>query len=141
MDTSGMIASMSGVSSLGSVSGRADLAGITVDMQRQEGELQSFQKALEDASQNGNETELRKACQDFESYFIQTMFREMRKTVHSDQGIFPKGQTETMFQDMLDEEYAKNMAHGKGIGLTDMMVKQMTAQARGMAPGGIDLQV
>jgi len=94
---------------------------------------ESFASVLENAQLSGNKTEIMQACKDFESYFMQIMFRQMRKTSMSlsEDSFLPVGRAEETFQDMLDEEYAKKAANtGGGIGLATFMYKQMT---RGMS--------
>lgn len=111
-------------------------AGLTqteTSIKRQEAQSESFRSALEKAVADQDETELKKACTEFEAYFIQTMFKEMRKTVHSEDGIFPKGQAETMFQELLDEENAKSAAKAGGIGLAEMMYRQMSPNLNRMS--------
>jgi flagellar protein FlgJ len=108
--------------------GLTNTAMAQLQIQRQSGEAKSevnFQAALDNAMENKDKEQLRKACIEFESYFVHMMFKEMRKSVDSSSGIFPKGQAETIFQDMLDEEVAKAIANGRGIGLADMMFRQM----------------
>ena len=70
--------------------------------------------------------QIRLAAEAFESYFIQIMFREMRRTTFDEGGLFPRSNAERIFTDMLDEEIAKSAASGRGIGLADMIYQQMT---------------
>lgn len=104
----------------------AGIAQTKVELQRQETMAESFQDILNRASENEDDTELRNACQEFESYFINMMFKEMRKTVDTSGSFIPVGYAESTFQDMLDEETSKNAAQSGGIGLADMMYKQMS---------------
>ena len=71
-------------------------------------------------------TQIRRAAEAFESYFIQILFREMRRTSFDERGLFPRSNTERIFTDMLDEEIAKSAASGRGIGLADMIYRQMS---------------
>jgi len=104
----------------------AYLAQETARLNRQIGKTASFQEALENAAAAANDKELLSACKEFESYFIQMMFREMRKTIDTSASLIPKSNAENIFQDMLDEEYAAAAAkNGRGIGLAEMMYKQM----------------
>lgn len=102
------------------------------DTKRRQAELEGFQSLLNKAAGSAGtqdekaDRELREACESFESYFIQTMFREMRKTSFDENGFIAKSQAEKMFTDMMDEETAKTAAKTGGIGLADMMYKQMT---------------
>ena len=84
-----------------------------------------FQAALENAAKQKDEIRLKKACEDFESYFLQIMFREMRGTSLRDGSLFAKSNAEEIFEDMLYEEYSKIAASNGGIGLADMMRRQL----------------
>lgn len=99
------------------------------ESQRQQATVESFQAVLDKAAAGQSEKDdatLKEACESFESYFMQMMFREMRKTSFDDNGFIPKSQAEKMFTDMLDEEVSKSSARSGGIGLAEMMYKQMT---------------
>ncbi|ADW18394.1 Flagellar protein FlgJ [Desulfobulbus propionicus DSM 2032] len=67
---------------------------------------------------------LKKSCQDFEAIFIQSLFKAMRKTV-PDNGLFPRDSSSRMYQDMIDQEIATNIARKQSIGLADQMYRQM----------------
>ena len=84
--------------------------------------------AITDTEESLNErrAQIRQAAEAFESYFIQIMFREMRRTTFDERGLFPRSNAERIFTDMLDEEIAKSAAAGRGIGLADMIYQQMT---------------
>ncbi|MDR1658851.1 MAG: rod-binding protein [Desulfovibrio sp.] len=84
------------------------------------------------------EKKLREACEGFESVFIQKMWQEMRKMVP--QGSLLHSREEKFWQDMYDQELAKKMTSAGGIGLADMMYRQLsqnlvsaTRSATGMA--------
>ena len=69
------------------------------------------------------------AAETFESYFIQIMLREMRRTIPDDGGLIPKSQAERIFTEMLDEQKSKEMARAGGIGLAQVIVQQLTRDA------------
>jgi len=69
---------------------------------------------------------IQEAAEAFESYFLQIMLREMRKTIPDDGGIIPTSQAERIFTEMLDEEIAKEAARSGGIGLAQTIIQQMT---------------
>jgi len=69
---------------------------------------------------------IREAAETFESYFIQIMLREMRKTIPDEGGLIPRSQAERIFTEMLDEQKSIEMARAGGIGLADVIVKQLT---------------
>ena len=89
---------------------------------------EAFQAALETAVRQDDAEQLKSACRDFESYFLQIMLREMRKTNLNAGGIFSKSGAEEIFEDMLYEEYSKTAAAKGGIGLADMMYRQLSAR-------------
>ena len=87
-----------------------------------------FKAALEAAVKRDDDARLREACEGFESYFLQIMFREMRKTSLNTGGMFAKSGAEAVFEDMLYEEYSKTAAKKGGVGLADMMRRQLAKQ-------------
>lgn len=89
-----------------------------------------FEEILNKAAQEKDEEKLKKACNDFESYFLQTMYKSMKQVSFADEnGLFGKSNAEKMFQDMLDEETCKRAAEsGNGIGLSQMLYKQLSKQ-------------
>ena len=102
------------------------------ETRRQQAVEGNFQALLErrlnpDAERGEREDkELRDACEAFESYFLQMMFREMRKTSFDENGFIPKSSAEKIFTDMLDEEVSKATAKSGGVGIAEMLYKQMT---------------
>ena len=116
---------------LNTASARADAMGYA---RRDAGiaELDRFRELLASAIADSEEalserrTQIRAAAEAFESYFMQIMFREMRRTTFDQGGLFPRSNAERIFTDMLDEEIAKSAASGTGIGLADMIYQQMT---------------
>ncbi|MCI7611398.1 MAG: rod-binding protein [Selenomonadaceae bacterium] len=88
-------------------------------------ELQAAQKnTLDDPAY---QKKLKDACKGFESMFIQMMWKEMRKTV-PENSLFGESDGEKIFQDMLDTEMSDRMSEAGGLGLADVMYKQLTAQ-------------
>lgn len=69
------------------------------------------------------ELALRAAAQQFEAVFMNMMLKSMRDATPQD-GMFDSEQTR-MFTSMLDQQLSQDMA-GKGIGLADVMVRQLS---------------
>lgn len=67
---------------------------------------------------------LKEACQDFESIFLNMMLKEMRKSVPTSDDSYAM----STFTEMLDEEIAKDLSKGNGIGIADMMYKQLSTK-------------
>ncbi len=126
---------LSGVNANGVGSGTAATA--KAEARREQAQFDKLLRAAESAQDVANagagisdaqRQEVKKACQSFEGYFMQMMFRSMRSTLTESDGLFKKSQAEKMFTEMLDEEYAKKSAETGGIGLADMMQKQILRQ-------------
>ena len=66
------------------------------------------------------------AAEAFESYFLQIMLREMRRTIPESGGLVPRSQGERIFTEMLDEQRAIELARAGGIGLGQIIIDQMT---------------
>ena len=77
--------------------------------------------------ENADDAALWNAAKEFEAYFVQVMFREMRNSINTDSGILPVSQAENIFRNMLDEEVARSAAGSNGIGLARQIFNQMTA--------------
>ncbi|MCF8039358.1 MAG: rod-binding protein [Desulfohalobiaceae bacterium] len=67
---------------------------------------------------------LKRLCQDFEAIFINTLFKEMRKTV-PDQGYLDRNMGLDMFQEMMDMEVAREMSRKGGFGLGRSLYGQL----------------
>jgi flagellar protein FlgJ len=83
-------------------------------------------------------TNLRPVARQMEGMFVQMMLKSMREALPKD-GIFSSDQTR-LYTSMYDQQIAQQMTAGKGLGLADMMVKQMEA-AQGAAPAENSAQV
>ncbi len=66
---------------------------------------------------------LRQVAQQFESLFARMMIKSMRKAIGSDP-IFGSDQTQ-MYQGMFDDQLSLDLTRGKGLGLTDMLMRQL----------------
>lgn len=69
-------------------------------------------------------SDLYKAAQEFEALFINIMLKAMRSTVERGP-INNGGFAEEIFEDMLYEERAKQMARTAGFGLADALYRQL----------------
>lgn len=68
---------------------------------------------------------LYKSAQEFEAVFIKQMLDVMRKTIDRS-GLVERNQGEEIFEDMLYDEYSKNMSKSAGLGLADTMYQQLS---------------
>jgi flagellar protein FlgJ len=73
-----------------------------------------------------------KVARDMEGLFAQMMIKQMRETALGDT-MFPGAAGQ--FRELYDEQIAKSLTQGKGLGLSDMIARQLTRQAGGDAAG------
>ncbi|PJZ45814.1 rod-binding protein [Leptospira brenneri] len=66
------------------------------------------------------------ASVEFESVFVKMMLKEMKNTIHKEK-LIDGGYAEEIFEDMLYDEYAKNISHNESMGLAEEIYKQMSA--------------
>ena len=66
---------------------------------------------------------LKGACDGFEEIFVHKMIQVMRSTTDKDTLLYG-GRGEEIFQDMLDENYAKLITQSKALGLSDLIYEQ-----------------
>lgn len=92
----------------------------------------SFDRMLEEAKRSAQDKALRKACEGFEAMFLNMMYRQMRSTVHEG-GLFGEDNATKIFEDMRDSEMTKQMAEAGGIGLGDLLYKQLRPQVEAKA--------
>jgi flagellar protein FlgJ len=67
---------------------------------------------------------IRAAAQQFESLFTTMMLKSMREAKLGD--ALGDDQQSSIYQDMYDQQIALKMSQGKGLGLADMLVQQLT---------------
>ncbi len=79
----------------------------------------------EKAQENPDTGKMRKACREFESYFLSYMFKAMRRTV-PESGFLSGGDAEKMFQDMYADAISQEAAKGSGIGIGDMLYRDLS---------------
>lgn len=111
----------------------------TVNSADQSGKLALDTKSLgnlKQSAKDGSPEALRGAATQFEAMFINMMMKSMREATPQD-GMTDNEQTKT-FTTMLDSQLSQTMAK-RGMGLADMLVRQMTSQsanAQALAIGG-----
>jgi flagellar protein FlgJ len=78
-------------------------------------------------------TALKEAARQFESLFTQMLLKSMREANKSfgEDSLFGSDQAD-LYQDMFDDQIAMQLSKGKGLGLADMLVKQLQ---QGVSPG------
>lgn len=92
-------------------------------LEKETEKVEKFSSQLDKAMEEKDEKQLKKACVEFESYFLNMMFKSMRKTVVPG---MEKSNAQQMFEEMLDQQMCQNIAEGGGIGFSDMMYNQLS---------------
>ncbi len=71
---------------------------------------------------------LRQVAEQFEAIFVQQMLKQMRSAsaVMADKDNPLTSQSDSVYQDMLDSQLALNMSQTSGMGIADMLVKQLS---------------
>ena len=126
-------------------------SGASYDAARMNAESKSFQATLDElqrkAATPAEETtgyvpknpmtaeeieakKLREACQGFEAMFLSMMYKQMRATVPESELFGKKSNALEIFEDMRDTELMNAAAKSGGIGIADMMYKQLTIKTR-----------
>ena len=70
---------------------------------------------------------LRKSCREFEAVYINEMYKTMRKTV-PESSLFKSDMANTLYQEMMDMEMARETASGDGVGIGKAMYEQLKKQ-------------
>jgi flagellar protein FlgJ len=80
--------------------------------------------ALRKSARADDPSALREVARQFESIFTKMMLDGMRKASFGDP-LFGSDQAD-MYQDMMDDQLAVEMSQGKGLGLADMLIRQLS---------------
>lgn len=84
-----------------------------------------FSAGLTKAAQSKDDAKLKAVCQDMEAVFLNILMQQMRKTVPKS-SLLGDNSGEDIMKSMLDSEMTKNMAKAGGIGIADMLYRQLT---------------
>lgn len=96
-----------------------------------------LEKAVEASNKSGKDSaaaaiakrkedaKLKTACKDMEAVFLNMMLTQMRATVPKG-NLLGESSGEKIIQSLLDTELTKNMSQAGGIGLADMLYRQLS---------------
>jgi flagellar protein FlgJ len=93
--------------------------------------------ALRTQAKQSPDKALEAAAKQFEAVFMNMMLKSMREATPQD-GMFDNEQTK-MFTSMLDQQLSQSLGGKRGIGLADMMVKQLSHQKNSLQRTVADL--
>ncbi len=90
-----------------------------------------LQTAAANAADSKEDAKLKKVCQDMEAVFLNLLLSKMRDTVPQS-GLLGDSSEEKTIRSLLDTEMTKNMAQAGGMGLADMLYRQLSVTAGGV---------
>jgi len=76
---------------------------------------------------------IEKVAQQFESIFTQMMLKSMRDASTVEGGLFDNDQSK-MYREMFDKQISLTMSEGRGIGLKEMLIRQLGGAGSAAAP-------
>jgi flagellar protein FlgJ len=82
----------------------------------------------------GGDAALREVAGQFEALFIQTLLKNMREASLGE-GLLGNSEQHKLYEGMLDQQLSLEMASGKGIGIAEMLVRQLGGQKAEPAEG------
>lgn len=85
----------------------------------------SLQNKLNNIDSENDDKKLMEVCKDFESYFVQKIIEESKKTLENED---EQGEYMQYFSNMLNETYADAIVEGGGLGLAQQLYDSMKTQ-------------
>jgi flagellar protein FlgJ len=90
-------------------------------------------KGAKKLSSDRSDPQLRAACMEMESLFVNYLLKEMRATIDKS-GFISGGRAEEIFTSMLDIELSRRISTARGIGLSTILLEQLGGE-KGAATG------
>lgn len=95
-----------------------------VESMTQKADEDGFGDKIKAAIAKEDDAALKDACAQFESYYINKVFSEMRKSIPKSD-LIESSQGKEMYEDMLYDAYSKEISKGQGAGIKEMLYKQL----------------
>ncbi len=109
-----------------------------LEMSRNVHDLGGINK-MREAIASGDEKVLEEAANQFEAIFVQMMLKSMRKAqdaIADEDSPFNSEQMK-FYRDMHDQQLATDLSSGKGLGLADLIIKQLGQKDENYTPGSL----
>lgn len=97
-----------------------------ISNKKDEEKLKSFSDALDKAKDEGDSEKLKQVSQQFEAFFVNQIFKSMRNSAQWGEGLLEKSHARSTYESMHDERLADEISSGRGIGIGDLIYKQMS---------------
>ena len=85
-------------------------------------------KSAENGGADPADPNLKAACQEMESLFVNYLFKEMRATIDKS-GFISGGRAEEIFASMRDVELSRKISASRGIGLSEILFEQLSGKS------------
>lgn len=108
-----------------SINGIGNNIDANVQVNKNKAQQGEFEELLKQVQETKDEKKLMEACKNLESVFVNMMFKQMQSSIQKTK-LIDGGMGEEMFQDMLTEKYSEEATKGQGMGLAQVMFKQLT---------------
>jgi flagellar protein FlgJ len=105
----------------------ASLAAFHFNQHYQNQRLGQTHKSVKPSATDPTDPKLQDACREMESLFLSYLLKEMRATVNKS-GFISGGKAEEIFTSLLDVELSKKMSAAGGIGLSPLLLKQLSGR-------------
>ncbi|MFP4428247.1 MAG: rod-binding protein [Desulfovermiculus sp.] len=76
------------------------------------------------SAKEGSDRQLLKACEEFEAFFIQAVFKSMRQTI-PEGGMIERGNGQKWFEEFMDAEVADSLAQKSDLGIARALYQEM----------------
>ena len=109
------------------MSGPINLPNIPVETISLSNEIERVRHSIKSGANSSlgqEDAELKEACCELESLFINYLLKEMRQTIDKS-GFISGGRAEEIYTSMLDTHMAKQFAHKGGTGLSSIFMEQL----------------
>ncbi|MGD0308295.1 MAG: peptidoglycan DD-metalloendopeptidase family protein [Acidobacteriota bacterium] len=83
------------------------------------------------------DAQLQDAAKEFEAMFLSHMLTVMRDTI-DDSGLTEKGPGQDIYTEMFDQELARNLAKRGALGISDLLMRNLSNQAPAAQLGSVD---
>ena len=104
--------------------GNINLTDLAINKVEEAGN-KKFESILQEVASSKQEKELKEACQNFEALFLNMIFKSMRNTIQKSE-LMGESFATNMYEDMLYEKFSEEAAKDRGIGIGDMLYKQLS---------------
>lgn len=81
-----------------------------------------------DARLGPEERRLKAVCREFESVMVAQMLSQVRNSATGGGGMLEGGSAMRTYRSMMDDALARDIAHGEGLGVADVLYRQLAAR-------------